>query len=137
MAKAVGMSPTTIRRIWHAFELEPHRSESFKLSTDPLFIEKLRDVVGLYLDPPERAVVLCVDEKSQIQALNRSQPILPLLPGVAERRRHDYNRHGTTSLFAALDYATGKIVGSLHQRHRSIEFKKFLNKLDAEVPADL
>ena len=137
MAKATGMAPTTIRRIWHAFELKPHRSESFKLSTDPLFIEKLRDVVGLYLDPPERAVVLCVDEKSQIQALNRSQPILPLIPGVAERRTHDYKRHGTTSLFAALDYATGKVIGSTHQRHRSIEFKKFLNKLDAEVPAHL
>ncbi len=137
MAKATGLSPTTIRRIWHAFELKPHRAESFKLSTDPLFIEKLRDVVGLYLDPPERAVVLCVDEKSQIQALNRSQPILPLLPGVPERATHDYKRHGTTSLFAALDYATGKVIGSTHRRHRSIEFKKFLNKLDAEVPAHL
>lgn len=137
MAKATGMSPTTIGRIWRAFELKPHVAENFKLSTDPLFIEKVRDVVGLYLDPPERAVVLCVDEKSQIQALNRSQPILPLLPGVAERRSHDYKRHGTTSLFAALDMATGKVIGSLHARHRAVEFKKFLQKLDAEVPAEL
>jgi transposase len=137
MAKATGMSPTTIGRIWRAFELKPHLAENFKLSTDPLFIEKVRDVVGLYLDPPERAVVLCVDEKSQIQALNRSQPILPLLPGVAERRSHDYKRHGTTSLFAALDMATGQVIGSLHGRHRAVEFKKFLQKLDAEVPAGL
>jgi transposase len=126
-----------VRRIWHAFELKPHLADNFKLSTDPLFIEKLRDVVALYLDPPERAVVMCVDEKSQIQALNRSQPILPLLPGVPERRSHDYVRHGTTSLFAALDYATGKVIGSLHQRHRSIEFKKFLQRLDTEVPKEL
>jgi transposase len=137
MAKATGMSATTVRRIWHAFELKPHLADNFKLSTDPLFIEKLRDVVALYLDPPERAVVMCVDEKSQIQALNRSQPILPLLPGVPERRSHDYVRHGTTSLFAALDYATGKVIGSLHQRHRSIEFKKFLQRLDTEVPKEL
>jgi transposase len=137
MAQATGMSPTTIGRIWRAFELKPHLAENFKLSTDPLFIEKVRDVVGLYLDPPERAVVLCVDEKSQIQALNRSQPILPLLPGVAERRSHDYKRHGTTSLFAALDMATGKVIGSMHARHRAVEFKKFLQKLDAEVPAGL
>ncbi len=137
MATATGMSATTVRRVWRAFELKPHRAESFKLSTDPLFIEKLRDVVGLYLDPPERAVVMCVDEKSQIQALNRSQPILPILPGVPERRSHDYTRHGTTSLFAALDYATGKVTGSTYQRHRSIEFKKFLRTLDSEVPGYL
>ncbi len=137
MAKATGMSATTVGRIWRAFELKPHRSESFKLSTDPLFIEKVRDVVGLYLDPPERAVVLAVDEKSQIQALNRSQPILPIMPGTPERASHDYKRHGTTSLFAALDMATGKIIGSLHARHRSIEFKKFLERIDTEVPDDL
>jgi transposase len=130
MAKATGMPPSTMRRIWHAFELKPHLVESFKLSTDPLFIEKLRDVVGLYLDPPERAVVLCVDEKRQIQALNRSQPTLPLLAGVPERRAHDYQRHGTTSLLAALDYATGQIIGSMHQHHRSVAFKKFLHLLD-------
>src|SRR5487761_1596548 len=137
MAKAMGMSQTSIRRIWGAFGLQPHRAESFKLSTDPLFIEKVRDVVGLYLDPPERAVVLCVDEKSQIQALDRAQPILPIMPGTPERRSHDYVRHGTTSLFAALDMATGKVIGSIHHRHRAIEFKKFLELIDAEVPAHL
>jgi transposase len=137
MAQKVGLSPSSVGRIWRAFGLQPHRYETFKLSTDPLFIEKLRDVVGLYLDPPERAVVFCVDEKSQIQALNRSQPILPVLPGVPERRSHDYKRNGTTSLFAALDMATGKVIGSLHRRHRSVEFKKFLARLDTEVPDDL
>ena len=137
MAKAMGMSQTSISLIWRAFGLQPHRAESFKLSTDPLFIEKVRDVVGLYLDPPERAVVLCVDEKSQIQALNRFQPILPMLPGTPERRSHDYVRHGTTSLFAALDMASGKVIGSLHRRHRAAEFKKFLEKIDTEVPGDL
>lgn len=137
MAKAAGTSPTTIGRIWRAFELKPHLAENFKLSTDPLFIEKVRDIVGLYLDPPERAVVCCVDEKSQIQALNRTQPILPLLAGVPARQSHDYKRHGTTSLFAALDYATGKVVSSLHGRHRAVEFKKFLVLLDTEVPKDL
>jgi transposase len=137
MAEASGLSQTTIRRIWGAFGLQPHRAESFKLSTDPLFIEKVRDVVGLYLDPPERACVLCVDEKSQIQALNRFQPILPMLPGTPERRSHDYVRHGTTSLFAALDMASGKVIGSLKQRHRAAEFKKFLVQIDTEVPADL
>lgn len=137
MAKATGMSQTSISRIWRAFGLQPHRAESFKLSTDPLFIEKVRDVVALYLDPPERAVVLCVDEKSQIQALNRFAPILPMMPGTPERRTHDYVRHGTTSLFAALDMATGKVIGSLHKRHRATEFKKFLVKIDEEVPADL
>jgi transposase len=137
MAKASGVSPRTVARIWRAFGLEPHLTESFKLSTDPLFIEKLRDVVGLYLDPPERAVVLCVDEKSQIQALNRTQPIFPLTRGTPERRSHDYERHGTISLFAALNLATGKVIGSLHARHRAIEFKKFLVRIDDEVPAEL
>jgi len=137
MARAMGMSQTSISLIWRAFGLQPHRAESFKLSTDPLFIEKVRDVVGLYLDPPERAVVLCVDEKSQIQALARFQPILPMLPGTPERRSHDYVRHGTTSLFAALDMATGKVIDSLRRRHRASEFKQFLARIDAEVPADL
>ena len=137
MAQKVGVSPSSVGRIWRRFGLQPHRYETFKLSTDPQFIEKLRDVVGLYLDPPERAAVFCVDEKSQIQALNRSQPILPVLPGVPERRSHDYKRNGTTSLFAALDMATGKVIGSLHHRHRSVEFKKFLIRLDAEVPEEL
>ncbi len=137
MAAEVGLSQTAISRIWRAFGLQPHRVESFKLSTDPLFVDKVRDVVGLYLDPPERALVLCVDEKSQIQALDRSQPILPMLPGVPERATHDYKRSGTSSLFAALDIASGKVIGSLHARHRTIEFKKFLNQIDAAVPADL
>ena len=137
MAKEMGMSRTTINRIWNAFGLQPHRSESFKLSTDPFFIEKVRDIVGLYLDPPERAVVLCVDEKSQIQALNRFQPILPMMPATPERRSHDYVRHGTTSLFAALDMATGKVIGSLKKRHRATEFKKFLVQIDEEVPDHL
>jgi transposase len=137
MARAMGMSQTSISLIWRAFGLQPHRAESFKLSTDPLFVEKVRDVVGLYLDPPERAVVLCVDEKSQIQALNRFQPILPMLLGTPERRSHDYVRHGTTSLFAALEVATGKVIGSLRRRHRASEFKAFLVRIDAEVPEDL
>lgn len=137
MARDTGMSSTTIGRIWKAFGLKPHLADTFKLSTDPLFIEKVRDVVGLYLDPPERAVVLCVDEKTQIQALNRTQPILPILPGTPERATHDYVRHGTTDLFAALDMATGKIISSLHGRHRTTEFKKFLVRIDSEVPKDL
>jgi len=137
MARATGMSQTSISLIWRAFGLQPHRAESFKLSTDPLFIEKVRDIVALYLDPPERAVVLCVDEKSQIQALNRFQPILPMMTGTPERRSHDYVRHGTTSLFAALNMATGTVIGSLHRRHRAAEFKKFLIRVDEEVPADL
>ena len=128
MAKATGMSQTSISLIWRAFGLQPHRADSFKLSTDPLFIEKVHDIVGLYLDPPERAVVLCVDEKSQIQALNRFQPILPMMMGTPERRSHDYVRHGTTSLFAALNMATGQVIGSLHRRHRAAEFKKFLDR---------
>lgn len=137
MAAATGMSQSAISRIWRAFALAPHRSQTFKLSTDPLFIDKVRDVVGLYLDPPEKALVLCVDEKSQIQALDRSQPVLPMMPGVPERRSHDYVRAGTTTLFAALEVATGKVIGSLHRRHRAVEFKKFLTKLDKEVPAGL
>lgn len=137
MAEEIGLSQSTVSRIWRKFELKPHRQATWKLSTDPLFIEKVRDVVGLYLDPPERAVVLCVDEKSQIQALDRTAPILPMLPGVPERATHDYKRHGTSSLFAALDIATGKVIGSLHQRHRGIEFKKFLKRIDQEVSADL
>jgi transposase len=137
MAAATGMSQSAVSRIWRAFALAPHRSQTFKLSTDPLFIDKVRDVVGLYLDPPEKALVLCVDEKSQIQALDRSQPVLPMVPGVPERRSHDYVRAGTTTLFAALEVATGKVIGSLHRRHRAVEFKKFLAKLDKEVPAGL
>ncbi len=137
MAAATGMSQSAVSRIWRAFALAPHRSQTFKLSTDPLLIDKVRDVVGLYLDPPEKALVLCVDEKSQIQALDRSQPVLPMMPGVPERRSHDYVRAGTTTLFAALEVATGKVIGSLHRRHRAVEFKKFLTKLDKEVPADL
>ena len=137
MAAASGLSRPTVHRIWRAFGLQPHRAETFRLSNDPQFIEKVRDIVGLYLDPPERAVVLCVDEKSQIQALDRTQPILPMAPGLPERRTHDYRRHGTTSLFAALDVATGKVIGDLHRRHRSIEFQGFLERIDREVPADL
>jgi transposase len=137
MAARAGLSKSTIGRIWKAFDLKPHRVEGFKLSNDPLFIDKLYDIVGLYLNPPEAAVVLCVDEKSQIQALDRTQPVLPLAPGVPERRTHDYMRHGTTTLFAALDVATGKVIGRLHRRHRSQEFLRFLRTIDASVPADL
>lgn len=137
MARASGLSDTTILRIWHAFGLQPHRTETFKLSNDPQLVEKVRDIVGLYLNPPERALVLCADEKSQIQALDRTQPILPLRPGTPERRTHDYARHGTTSLFAALDVATGKVIGEVHRRHRSAEFRNFLDRIDKEVPAEL
>jgi transposase len=137
MAAATGLNQTAISRIWRAFGLAPHRQDTWKLSKDPLFVEKVRDVVGLYLDPPERAVVLCVDEKSQIQALDRSAPTLPMLPGTPARATHDYTRNGTSSLFAALDLATGKVIGSLHARHRAIEFKKFLQALDREVPDEL
>jgi transposase len=137
MAKRSGLSKSTVGRIWKAFGLKPHLTDTFKLSTDPQFIEKVRDVVGLYLDPPERALVLCVDEKSQIQALDRSQPVLPMMPGMPERRTHDYVRNGTSSLFAALDVATGRVIGSVHRRHRAVEFKKFLAKLDTQVPAEL
>jgi transposase len=137
LAQASGLSRSTVGRIWRAFSLQPHRSETFKLSKDPLFIDKVRDIVGLYLDPPDRALVLCVDEKSQIQALNRTQPLLPMRPGQIERRTHDYKRHGTTSLFAALDVATGTVIGELHRRHRSVEFRKFLDTIDGAVPAGL
>ena len=137
MARAMQVSQTAVSRIWRAFGLQPHRQETFKLSTDPLFVQKVRDIVGLYLDPPLKAMVLCVDEKSQIQALDRTQPILPLAPGIPERRTHDYMRHGTTTLFAALDIATGEVIGELHRRHRSAEFLKFLRTIEANVPADL
>ena len=149
MARASGYAPSTIHRIWQAFGLQPHRSEAFKLSSDPLFVEKVRDIVGLYLDPPERALVLCVDEsehgaplvranmRTQIQALDRSQPLLPMRPGQVERRTHGYMRHGTTTLFAALDVATGEIIGQCFARHRSREFLKFLRTLEAQVPDDL
>jgi transposase len=137
MAAHSGLSRSTVGRIWKAFRLQPHRAETFKLSRDPLFIDKVRDVVGLYIDPPERAIVLSVDEKSQVQALDRSAPVLPMMPGVPERATHDYLRHGVTSLFAALDVATGQVISSLHRRHRSTEFRKFLNKIDKQVPGDL
>jgi transposase len=137
LAKKAGLSRSSVARIWRAFGLRPHRSESFKLSTDPLLIEKVRDIVGLYLNPPDRAVVLCVDEKPQIQALDRSQPILPLRPGQIERRTHDYVRHGTTSLFAALNVQSGKIIAEHHRRHRGIEFRKFLETIDRNVPPEL
>jgi transposase len=137
MARASGYAPSTIHRIWQAFGLQPHRSETFKLSSDPFFVEKVRDIVGLYLAPPERALVLCVDEKSQIQALDRSQPLLPMRPGQAERRTHSYTRHGVTSLFAALDIATGKVIGRCFPRHRAKEFLHFLREIEANVPDDL
>lgn len=137
MAQRSGLSKSTIGRIWRTFELQPHRSEGFKLSNDPLFVEKVYDVVGLYLNPPEAAVVLCVDEKSQVQALARSQPALPMMPGMPEKRTHDYVRHGTTSLFAAFNTTDGTVISAIHRRHRAIEFKKFLTKIDANVPTDL
>jgi transposase len=137
MAGATGFSHTTIRRIWTAFGLQPHRSETFKLSSDPLFVDKVRDIVGLYLSPPNRALVLSVDEKSQIQALDREQPVLPMMPGVPERRTHSYVRHGTTSLFAALDIASGFVIGKCYKRHRATEFLDFLKQIDAQVPPDL
>lgn len=137
MAREVGLTQSAVLRIWHAFGLQPHRTETWKLSKDPQFVAKVRDVVGLYLNPPERAVVLCVDEKSQIQALDRTAPILPMLPGTPQRATHDYRRAGTSSLYAALDITTGKVIGSLHARHRAIEFKKFLASIDREVPPEL
>jgi transposase len=137
MAEQLGMSQSTVSRVWRAFGLAPHKQQSWKLSTDPLFCEKVRDIVGLYLDPPERALVLCVDEKTQIQALNRTQPVFPMLPGTPARASHDYVRHGTSSLFAALDLASGKVIGSLHARHRAAEFLAFLRTIEAAVPADL
>src|SRR5579859_3230833 len=137
MAKASGLSVSTVQRIWRAFGLQPHRLETFKLSTDPNFVAKVRDVVGLYVSPPEHTIVLCVDEKSQIQALDRSQPMLPMRPGQPARRSHDYKRHGTTSLFAALDIAAGRVIGKCYARHRAVEFRKFLDEIEAAVPADL
>jgi transposase len=137
MAKEGGVSVSSVQRIWRAFGLQPHRTETFKLSTDPQFVAKVRDVVGLYVSPPQHAVVLCVDEKSQIQALDRSQPMLPMRPGQPARRSHDYRRHGTTSLFAALDIATGRVIGKCYGRHRAAEFRKFLDEIEATVPGDL
>jgi transposase len=137
MAAATGMSQSAISRIWRAFGLKPHQTEAFKLSPDPQFIDKVRDIVGLYLNPPEAAVVLCVDEKAQIQALDRSAPVLPLLPGVVERRSHDYVRNGTTNLYAALDLASGKVIAEMTPRHRAEEFRRFLNLIDKSVPAHL
>ena len=136
MARATKLSRATVARIWRAFGLQPHRSESFKLSADPFFIEKVRDIVGLYLNPPDHAVVLCVDEKGQVQALDRTRPVLPLRPGIPERQTHDYIRHGTTSLFAALEVATGKVIGKCQRRHRSQEFLKFLEEVDRQLPAE-
>jgi len=137
MAAATGMSQSTVSRIWRAFGLKPHQTEAFKLSPDPQFIDKVRDIVGLYLNPPEAAVVLCVDEKAQIQALDRTAPVLPLMPGVAERRTHDYVRNGTTNLYAALDLASGKVIAEMTPRHRAEEFRRFLNLIDASVPPHL
>jgi transposase len=137
LAQASGLSRMTISRIWHAFGLQPHRADTFKLSPDPQLIEKVRDIVGLYMNPPEHALVLCVDEKSQIQALDRTQPLLPLRPGQVERGTHDYKRHGTTSLFAALELKTSRVIGQLHRRHRSREFRQFLDAIEAQVPAEL
>jgi len=137
MAAAAGMSRMTVHRIWRAFGLQPHRSTTFKLSPDPLLIDKVRDIVGLYIDPPEHAMVLCSDEKSQIQALDRTQPLLPMRPGQVERRTHDYRRHGTTSWFAALEVKTSHVIGQTHRRHRSVELRKFLDHVEANVPADL
>ena len=137
LAKQCGLSRSTVSRIWRAFSLQPHRTETFKLSKDPLFIDKVRDIVGLYMNPPDRALVLCVDEKSQIQALDRTQPLLPMRPGQAERRSHDYKRHGTTSLFAALDVRTRTVIGACHRRHRSVEFRKFLDTIEQSVPSSL
>jgi transposase len=132
--RRTGARAAWVSRIWRAFGLQPHRQETFKLSSDPLFVEKVRDIVGLYLDPPMKAMVLCVDEKSQIQALDRTQPLLPLAPGIPERRTHDYARHGTTTLFAALDIATGEVIGQMHRRHRGAEFLQFLRTIEANVP---
>ena len=137
LARKCGMSQSAVRRIGRAFVLQPHRRDTFKLSRDPLFVEKVRDIVGLYLHPPHRALVLCVDEKAQIQALDRTQPLLPMRPGQVERRTHDYERHGTTSLFAALDLASGRVIGECHRRHRGVEFRKFLDTVDEAVPAPL
>ncbi|MCS6291097.1 MAG: IS630 family transposase [Nitrospira sp.] len=131
------MSRSTVHRIWRAFGLQPHRTETFKLSADPLFVETVRDIVGLYLHPPDKALVLCVDEKAQMQALARTRPLLPMRPGQIERRPHDYRRHGTPSLFAALEVKTGRVIGQLHQRHRAAEFRQFLGTVEASVPPRL
>jgi transposase len=137
MAAEVGLTQNAVLRIWHAFGLQPHRQQTFKLSKDPLFVDKVHDIVGLYLNPPERAVVLCVDEKSEIQALDRTAPVLPMMPGTPARATHDYKRSGTSSLYAALDLTTGKVISALHHRHRAIEFNKFLQTIDREVPDHL
>jgi transposase len=137
LARATGLSQTAVCRIWRAFGLKPHRVETFKLSRDPLFVEKVRDIVGLYLSPPERALVLCVDEKPQVQAVERTEPVLPMRPGQVERRTHDYRRHGTLDLFAALDAKTGAVIGACHRRHRAREFRAFLDEIDRSVPPDL
>ncbi|HEX2714369.1 MAG TPA: IS630 family transposase [Candidatus Acidoferrales bacterium] len=137
LAQRCGLSQSTVSRIWRAFALQPHRAETYQLSKDPLFIEKVRDIVGLYLNPPDKALVLCVDEKTQMQALDRSQPLLPLRPGQAERRTHDYVRHGRTSLFAALEVKSGRVLGAFHARHRAVEFRKFLERIEEAVPAAL
>jgi transposase len=137
LAKASGLSRMTVSRIWRAFGLQPHRSDTFKLSPDPLLIEKVRDIVGLYMNPPDHALVLCVDEKTQIQALDRTQPLLPLRPGQLERRTHDYKRHGTTSLFAALELKTSQVIAQLKHRHRAVEFRQFLDVIEAQVPLEL
>jgi transposase len=137
MAKRSGLSRSTIGRIWRSFGLKPHLAETFKLSTDPLFVDKVVDVVGLYHNPPEKAVVLCVDEKSQVQALDRSQPVLPMMPGMPERRTHDYQRHGTTTLFAAFNIADGAVIAETHRQHRAVEFRTFLSRIDKSVPEDL
>jgi transposase len=136
MAQRAGMSQTAVSRIWRAFGLKPHRAEAFKLSTDPAFVDKVRDVVGLYLNPPDRALVLCVDEKPQIQAVERTAPVLPMRPGQVERHSHDYKRHGTTDLFAALDVHVGTVIGGCQRRHRAVEFRAFLDQVEAAVPAD-
>ena len=137
MAKGIGLSHMAISRIWRTFGLQPHRSETFKLSNDPLLIEKVRDIVGLYLNPPTHAAVFCVDEKPQIQALDRTQPLLPMQPGQVERRTHDYRRHGTTTLFAALNAKTSEVITQFHQRHRAAQFREFLDLMDAQVPRRL
>lgn len=137
MAAEMGLTQNAIVRIWHAFGLQPHRVENFKFSKDPQFVEKVRDIVGLYLNPPDRAIVLCVDEKSQVQALNRTEPILPLGPGVPARQSHDYERHGVTSLFAAMDVASGVTISTCYRRHRHQEFLRFLNQIEESLPAGL
>lgn len=137
LSKALGVSQSSVSRVWRAFRLQPHRQGTFTLSTDDFFVEKVRDVVGLYMNRPDNAVVFCVDEKSQVQALERGQPVLPMVFGQPERRTPQYLRHGTTTLFAALDIATGEIIGECHRRHRAVEFRKFLNTLDKSVPSEL